>query len=146
MIGMILWARHSDRTRERSWHVIAACLLAAAGLVLAGQVTTLLAVILALTLVTVGISASKPPLWSMPTLFLSGPAAAAGIAVINSIGNLGGFVGPLMIGVIRQQTGSYAWGLYFVAALLALSALIVLLLAGQAKKPRPAEMPYPHSH
>ncbi|OQP33208.1 MFS transporter [Pantoea latae] len=146
VIGMILWARHSDRTRERSWHVIAACLLAAAGLVLAGQVTTLLAVILALTLVTVGISASKPPLWSMPTLFLSGPAAAAGIAVINSIGNLGGFVGPLMIGVIRQQTGSYAWGLYFVAALLALSALIVLLLAGQAKKPRPAEMPYPHSH
>ncbi|STS90046.1 tartrate dehydrogenase [Klebsiella variicola] len=68
---------------------------------------------LALTLVTVGISASKPPLWSMPTLFLSGPAAAAGIAAINSIGNLGGFVGPMMIGVIREQTGSYSWGPVF---------------------------------
>ncbi|BAN98346.1 hypothetical protein E05_35800 [Plautia stali symbiont] len=78
-----------------------------AGLIYAGNVSTLLAVIIALTLVTVGISASKPPLWSMPTLFLSGPAAAAGIATINSIGNLGGFVGPMMIGVIRQQTGSY---------------------------------------
>ncbi|EIW8843932.1 MFS transporter, partial [Klebsiella pneumoniae] len=82
------------------------------------------------------ISASKPPLWSMPTVFLSGPAAAAGIATINSIGNLGGFVGPMMIGVIRQQTGSYTWGLYFVAGLLALSALIVLILSARADKPQ----------
>lgn len=146
VLGMILWASHSDRTNERSWHVIAACLLAAAGLIYAGSVSTLLSVIVALTLVTVGISASKPPLWSMPTLFLSGPAAAAGIATINSIGNLGGFVGPMMIGVIRQQTGSYSWGLYFVAALLVLSALIVLMLSGNANKPRTADLPHPHTH
>lgn len=146
VIGMILWARHSDRRGERSWHVIGACLLAAAGLIYAGIVSTLLAVMIALTLVTVGISASKPPLWSMPTLFLSGPAAAAGIATINSIGNLGGFVGPMMIGVIRQQTGSYTWGLYFVAALLALSALIVLILAAQTPKPQSADLPHPHTH
>lgn len=146
VIGMILWARHSDRRGERSWHVIGACLLAAAGLIYAGNVSTLLAVIIALTLVTVGISASKPPLWSMPTLFLSGPAAAAGIATINSIGNLGGFVGPMMIGVIRQQTGSYTWGLYFVAALLALSALIVLILAAHTPKPQSADLPHPHTH
>lgn len=69
-------------------------------------------------------------------MFLSGPAAAAGIATINSIGNLGGFVGPMMIGVIRQQTGSYTWGLYFVAGLLALSALIVLILSARADKPQ----------
>lgn len=146
VIGMVLWARHSDRKNERSWHVIAACLLAAAGLIYAGNVSTLFAVILALTLVTVGISAAKPPLWSMPTLFLSGPAAAAGIATINSIGNLGGFVGPMMIGVIRQQTGSYTWGLYFVAGLLILSALTVLILAGNAKKPQTAKRPHPHTH
>ncbi len=66
VIAMILWARHSDRTKERSWHVIGACLLAAAGLIYAGNVSTLFTVIVALTLVTVGISASKPPLWSMP--------------------------------------------------------------------------------
>lgn len=146
VIAMILWARHSDRTGERSWHVIGACLLAVAGLVYAGNVSTLLTVILALTLVTVGISASKPPLWSMPTIFLSGPAAAAGIAAINSIGNLGGFFGPMMIGVIRQNTGSYTWGLYFVAGLLTLSAAIVLLLSVINKKPQTVDLPHPKIH
>lgn len=132
--AMVLWARHSDKTGERPWHVIAACLLAAVGLLFAGNAVTVVSVILALTLVNCGISASKPPLWSMPTLFLSGSAAAAGIATINSIGNLGGFVGPFMIGVIKEHTGSFTWGLYFVAALLVLSSLIVLLLSAMARK------------
>ncbi|WP_215845137.1 MFS transporter [Candidatus Pantoea bituminis] len=144
--AMVLWARHSDRTGERSWHVIGACLLAAGGLIYAGNVSSLLTVILALTIVTVGISASKPPLWSMPTLFLSGPAAAAGIATINSIGNLGGFVGPMMIGVIRQQTGSYTWGLYFVAALLGISSLVVLWLSAGNKKAQAIDLPHPKIH
>ncbi|WP_380178530.1 MFS transporter [Kalamiella sp. sgz302252] len=141
VIGMVLWARHSDRTGERSWHVIFACMLAAAGLIYAGSISSLLGVMLALTLVTLGISAAKPPLWSMPTLFLSGPAAAAGIATINSIGNLGGFVGPTVIGVIRQQTGSYTWGLWFVAGLLILSALIVLWLSSRQRKVERAHLP-----
>lgn len=123
-----------------------ACLLAAVGLVYAGNVSTLFSVILALTLVTVGISASKPPLWSMPTLFLSGPAAAAGIATINSIGNLGGFFGPTMIGIIREQTGSYTGGLYFVAALLVLSAVIVLILSRHTVKPQGTSLPHPRTH
>lgn len=146
VMGMILWARHSDRTQERRWHVIAACLLAIAGLVYAANVSTLLTVIVALTLVTVGISASKPPLWSMPGQFLSGSAAASGIAAINSIGNLGGFVGPLMVGVIRQHTGSYSLGLYFVAGLLAISALTVLVLSAKSYKPLSANLPHPHTH
>jgi MFS transporter, ACS family, tartrate transporter len=129
VVAMILWARHSDRTGERTWHVVLACLLAAAGLVLAGSAGGVDAVLLALTLVNIGISASKPPLWSMPTMFLSGSAAAAGIATINSIGNLGGFVGPAMIGWIKDQTGSFVGGLYFVGALLVLSAVLTLLLA-----------------
>jgi ACS family tartrate transporter-like MFS transporter len=132
--AMVLWARHSDKSGERPWHVIAACLLAAVGLVFAGSAATIVGVIVALTLVNCGISASKPPLWSMPTLFLSGSAAAAGIATINSIGNLGGFVGPFMIGVIKQHTGSFTWGLYFVAALLVLSSVTVLLLSAMARK------------
>jgi len=70
----------------------------------------------------------------MPTLFLSGPAAAAGIATINSIGNLGGFVGPFMIGLIKEHSGSYTWGLWFVAGLLVLSSLTVLLLSSMNKK------------
>lgn len=146
VVAMILWARHSDRKGERSWHVIAACLLAAAGLIYAGNITTLLGVIMALALVNIGISASKPPLWSMPTLFLSGPAAAAGIAVINSIGNLGGFAGPVVIGIIRQQTGSYTWGLYFVAGLLILSAFIVLLLSAGNKRAITDKLSQPEIH
>jgi ACS family tartrate transporter-like MFS transporter len=129
VIAMVLWARHSDRTGERTWHVVLMCLLAAAGLWLAGLSSSIAAVIAALTLVNIGISSSKPPLWSMPTMFLSGSAAAAGIATINSIGNLGGFVGPAMIGWIKDQTGSFVGGLYFVGGLLVLSALLTWLLS-----------------
>jgi ACS family tartrate transporter-like MFS transporter len=129
VIAMIAWARHSDRTGERTWHVVGACMLAAAGLFLAGGAGSLLAVLLALTIVNMGISAAKPPLWSMPTMFLSGPAAAAGIATINAIGNLGGFAGPAMIGWIKGWTGSFLGGLYFVAGLLVVSAAMTLVLA-----------------
>ena len=129
VVAMVLWARHSDHTGERTWHVVGACILASLGLVLAGFASTLLAVLLALTLVNIGISSAKPPLWSMPTMFLSGSAAAAGIATINSIGNLGGFVGPAMIGWIKDITGSFQAGLFFVAALLVLSAILTLVLA-----------------
>jgi ACS family tartrate transporter-like MFS transporter len=129
VVGMVLWARHSDRTGERSWHVVLACLLAALGLVLAGGTEGLAGVMLALCLVNLGISAAKPPLWAMPTMFLSGSAAAAGIATINSIGNLGGFVGPSVIGWVRGATGSFAGGLYVVAAALVVSAALTLLLS-----------------
>lgn len=134
VVGMVLWARHSDKSGERTWHVVAACLFASAGLAFATGATTVFAVLAALTLVNIGISASKPPLWSMPTLFLSGPAAAAGIATINSIGNLGGFVGPSMIGWIKDVTGSFAGGLYFVAALLVVSAIVTLVLSRTASE------------
>jgi ACS family tartrate transporter-like MFS transporter len=127
--AMVIWARHSDRSGERTWHVVGACLLASLGLVLAGFAGSVLAVLLALTLVNIGISSAKPPLWSMPTMFLSGSAAAAGIATINSIGNLGGFVGPAMIGWIKDLTGSFQGGLFFVAGLLVLSAVLTLVLA-----------------
>lgn len=134
VLAMYLWSWHSDKTNERTWHVIIASLAAAVGLVLAGLSETVVAVVAALVLVNVGISAAKPPLWSMPTLFLSGPAAAAGIATINSIGNLGGFAGPAMIGWIKDQTGHFAGGLYFVAGLLVLSAVLTLILARSVPK------------
>jgi ACS family tartrate transporter-like MFS transporter len=129
IVAMVVWARHSDRSGERTWHVVGACLLACLGLVLAGFAGSVTAVLLALTLVNIGISSAKPPLWSMPTLFLSGSAAAAGIATINSIGNLGGFVGPAMIGWIKDITGSFQGGLFFVAGLLIVSAVLTLVLA-----------------
>jgi ACS family tartrate transporter-like MFS transporter len=129
VIAMVWWSRHSDATGERTWHVAGACLLAAAGLAWAGVAVTLIGVVLALMVVNVGVSCAKPPLWAMPTRFLSGPAAAAGIAAINAIGNLGGFAGPVMIGWLKDLTGSFLGGLYFVAGLLLASALLVVLLA-----------------
>jgi len=109
--------------------VAVACRVAAAGFVWAGLAGGLLPALAALTLVNVGVSASKPPLWAMPGQFLAGPAAAAGIAVINALGNLGGLAGPAVIGWLRGVTGSFAGGLYFVAALLVLSAGLTLALS-----------------
>jgi ACS family tartrate transporter-like MFS transporter len=129
VIAMVLWARHSDRSGERIWHVVGPCLLAAGGLVYVGSAATIPGVLIALSLVNIGISAAKAPLWSLPTLFLSGSAAAAGIALINAIGNLGGFAGPYLIGWIKDQTGSFRGGLYAVAGLLLVSALLTLILA-----------------
>jgi len=134
VVGMVLWSRHSDRTGERTWHVVIACLVAAGGLMMASFAGTVIAVVAALAIVNIGVSCAKPPLWSMPTMFLSGTAAASGIATINSLGNLGGFAGPAMIGWIKQTTGSFAGGLYFVAALLTLSAIITLILARTGRK------------
>jgi len=136
VVAMVLWARHSDKANERTWHVVIACLTAAAGLALAGWAGSWVSVVAALTLVNIGISSAKPPLWAMPTMFLSGSAAAAGIATINSIGNLGGFVGPALIGWIKDTTGSFLGGLYFVSGLLVLSAVLTLVLS-RAKQVAP---------
>jgi MFS transporter, ACS family, tartrate transporter len=134
VVATILWAKHSDRTQERTWHVVIPCALACIGFIFAGEASTALFVILALVVVNVGISAAKAPLWAMPSMFLSGAGAAAGIAMINSIGNLGGFVGPFSIGWLKNSTGSYAAGLYVVGATLAMSAVITLLLSRKTKR------------
>jgi ACS family tartrate transporter-like MFS transporter len=135
VLAMVWWARHSDRTGERNWHVFIACLVAATGLGVAAYTTSLVPVVLALVLVSAGVSAAKPPLWSIPTQFLTGAAAATGIATINSIGNLGGFAGPFVIGWLKEQTGDYRSGLLSVAAALIFSAVLVLVLARQRSRP-----------
>lgn len=144
VVAMVLWSRHSDRTGERTWHVILACVAAAVGLVIAAGANSIVGLIAALTLVNVGISCAKPPLWSMPTAFLSGAAAATGIATINSIGNLGGFAGPAMIGWVKDQTGSFAGGLYFVAGLLVISAITTLLLSRSNQSGTPVATSHAH--
>lgn len=137
VVAMIVWARHSDKTQERTWHVVIPCVLACLGFVYAGQAANAVAIVAALVVVNVGISAAKAPLWAMPSMFLSGAGAAAGIATINSIGNLGGFVGPFAIGWLKHVTGGYAAGLYVVGATLAASAAITLVLSRKGEH-RPA--------
>ncbi|NHN86909.1 MFS transporter [Acetobacter musti] len=129
IVGMYVWAWHSDRTNERPFHVILPCLLAAAGLFLVNHAAGVVSVVAALAVVNVGITSAKSPFWSLPTMFLSGPGAAAGLATINSVGSLGGFVGPAMIGWIKTQTHDFTGGLYFVSALLILSAVVTFVVS-----------------
>lgn len=126
---MGLWARHSDRTGERFGHVALACLVGCAGLVVAGLVHTIaIPTVLFLAIAIAGVMAARPPFWQLPPEFLSGAKLAAGIAAINSIGNLGGFVGPSLIGWARDVTGSFTAGLMISAATLGVSALFTLSL------------------
>ena len=135
VLGMTLWARHSDRTLERTWHVAIPCTAACLGFIWAGSTHTALGVILALVIVNVGISAAKAPLWAMASTFLSGAGAAAGIAMINSVGNLGGFLGPYLIGWVKGRTGSYTGGLYGVGGTLGISAVLTLVLSRIDREP-----------
>ncbi|MGC1461104.1 MAG: MFS transporter [Terracidiphilus sp.] len=136
--AMIVWARHSDRTLERTWHVAIPCLVTFAGFVWAGETQAALAVILALMLVNIGVNGTKGPVWAMPSMFLTGASAAAGIGLINSMANVGGFVGPLLVGWLKDRLGSYPPGLYLVGAMSALSAVVVVALARQGNRRAPA--------
>ena len=127
-IGMVLVGRSSDRRRERRWHIAIPAALGALGLAMSVVLAenTILAM-MALTLATFGVLAVPPLFWSIPTAFLRGAAAAAGIAVINSFGNLAGFVGPYAVGWIRDATGSTGSGMYLIAACGLLSGVLVLI-------------------
>jgi ACS family tartrate transporter-like MFS transporter len=128
-IGMVAWCRHSDRTRERVWHIAIASVIAFAGLALSALLpeSPLLSV-LAVTAGATGTLAILPIFWTLPTARLSGVAAAGAIALINAIGNVGGFAGPFVIGWIRDATGSFRGGLVFVAGGALLTGAIALLI------------------
>jgi ACS family tartrate transporter-like MFS transporter len=123
-IGMLIWGASSDRHDERRWHFCVACLLAAVCLVGAGLLGSSFAALAVMSVATIGIYGSKPAFWPMPSAFLTGTAAAGGIALVNSIGNLGGYVGPFIVGWIKDSTGSFEAGLYFLAACALLSGII----------------------
>jgi ACS family tartrate transporter-like MFS transporter len=128
MAAMILWGRSSDRRKERIWHVALPSLLAAVGFAVASitQGAALLP-LLALSVAVIGLYATLAPLISLPASFLGGRAAAGGISVVYAIANLGAFLGPTIIGVLREQSGDYSSGMVALAAALLISAMIVLL-------------------
>jgi MFS transporter, ACS family, tartrate transporter len=127
-IGMVLWTRHSDATSERKWHMVIPCVIGAIGLIMAGIVESPTTSFLLLIVAGLGIYTSLPSFWPLPTAMLTGSAAAGGIALVNSIGNLGGFVGPYVVGLVKDLTGGFAGGLYLLAAFLLLAAVIVIVL------------------
>lgn len=128
-IGLVVVGARSDRARERRWHVAAPCLIGAVGFVLTVLVPATPAFALTtLSIAAFGIWGTLGPFWAIPTALLRGTAAAGGIALVNSIGNIGGFVGPYLMGWIRDATGGYTAGLLTLAAILVLGAVIVLRL------------------
>jgi MFS transporter, ACS family, tartrate transporter len=125
-IGMMTVAAHSDRTGERRWHTASCAGVAAVGLMIASLTNAPVASFAALSVAAVGLYSFTPPFWSLPTSFLRGDGAAAGIALINATGNLGGFLGPTIMGWMREATGDYLAGLRVLALAAAASGLLVL--------------------
>jgi len=123
-IGLVVWGRISDRMHERRWNLLVACLVSTLGLIIAGATMGTWWAMVGLSIATFGFYGSKGPFWSMPPMFLTGTAAAASIAWINSIGNLGGFFGPWYVGVMKDMTGSFAGGLYGLAFLCAMASFV----------------------
>jgi D-galactonate transporter len=129
LICMILVGRHSDRTRERRWHLAGPCILATIGFALCtqGGSSPALAAI-GMNLAVIGVVTSVPMFWALPTSFLGGAAAAAGIALVNCTGNLGGFFSPAIIGFLKTQTGTLNSGLIVIAGCMFASAILILTL------------------
>jgi len=131
-IGMVIVAAHSDRTGERRWHVAACAALAATGLAASSFSGSAVLALALLAAAAVGLYSATPPFWSLPTAFLRGDGAAAGIGLINSIGNLGGFVGPYLMGWMQGLTGDFRTGLRVLAASALLSGALVLIQTRRA--------------
>lgn len=127
-VAMLWNGFHSDKSAERRVHCAMAAILAGLGLICTGLfIGNAVLALIALTVAAMGILAAFPVFWSIPGAFLAGTAAAGGIALINCIGNLAGFVAPYMIGWLKTQTGSLAAGLYMVAGFEILAGVLLLL-------------------
>lgn len=127
-VVMIGWSRSSDRHGERKLHSAIPLAVATVAMLGAGLVTSPVIAITMISLALAGLYSFKSPFWALPTLFLTRSTAAISIAVINSIGNLGGFVGPFVIGMVKGTTNSAAAGLMFLSVLLAIAFIMTLMM------------------
>jgi len=137
-VAMVAVGAHSDRTGERRWHIAAPALVGALGFAASAAIESPVLALVALSLAASGIWSALGPFWTLPTAFLSGTAAAGGIALANSIGNLGGFAGPWALGLLKQATGSFAPGLLLLALSLVAVAALALRLPDPARATRGA--------
>jgi MFS transporter, ACS family, tartrate transporter len=127
-VVMVLVAKHSDSTGERRWHLALSAFAGAVALVASAAARTPSVSLLAISIAAAGVSSTAGPFWTLPAEFLEGTAAAGGIALINSTGNLAGFVGPSVVGLIRQATGSFAGGLITMAIAATVAGFIALAM------------------
>ncbi len=133
LAGMVLVSRSSDQRLERRYHAAIPALAGGMGWLLLGTTTSPVVSMLLLSLVAAGTYSLVGPFFSLPSEFLTGYAAACGIAIINSVGNLGGFAGPYAVGLIKDKTGSLHWGFAFVGMSMLVSAIFLMLLPKTAR-------------
>jgi MFS transporter, ACS family, tartrate transporter len=144
IIGMILFSQSSDRTGERVWHVVAPLLIGGLGLMLAGLAigTNAPLAIAAFSVAAFGISGSLPVFWNLPTAFLGATAAAAGIAFINSVGNISGYAAPQSVGLLHDFSGSYRLPMLALGAIVIIAGFLVPIATSlrptQARVPQQA--------
>lgn len=130
-MGMVLIGASSDHFAERRWHVAGSLALCMAGMLVLSMNAGVVGILAGASLAAMGIWGVLGPFWGLATAFLTGSAAAAGIALINSLGNLGGFAGPYLMGWVKADSGGFSEGFLFLAGLMALGALPVLLVKAE---------------
>ncbi len=146
LVAMILVSRHSDRTGERRWHVAGAAFTAAAGWLTVALAESPWLFVAGLAVALVGMKSMLPTFWTMPAAFLSGTAAAGGVALINSVANLGGFVGPKIIARVKTENGSFDDAFLIMAGVMLTGGLLTLLVRINRKPiPEPSPCPPPDS-
>jgi len=138
-IGLVHWGRHSDKTCERKWHVVMSFMAMAVGLGFASITASPIIEMAFICIAGWGIFSIMPPFWALPTAFLSGEGAAAGIAAINSIGTLSGYLGPKIFGQLRDWTGTDFAGLMFLSSCAVIGAVIMLVIGHNPALERPAQ-------
>lgn len=132
LFAMIFWARHSDAKSERRWHLALAAFLGAAGFIGSAMVPGPVEKVIFLSVAAMGVHAALPIFWTLPTAILRGTAAAGGIALINSIGNLGGYLGPVAVGALYSDEQGYGLGMIALSFGLIVAALLVLFTTTKA--------------
>jgi MFS transporter, ACS family, tartrate transporter len=133
-VTMVVVGRHSDATGERRWHIALSAVVGGVAMALTGFVRGVVPAIVLLSCATAGLASMLGPFWAFATSFLGGIGAAAGIALVNSVGNIGGFVGPNIVGFVREATSDFAAGLAIVGAILVAGGALVLTV-NPSKKP-----------
>ncbi len=136
-VGMVVTSRHSDRTGERRWHVAGGAVVAGAAFVATSFVQGLVPSLVLLSIAMLGLASMFGPFWTLATSFVHGVGAAAGIALINSVGNIGGFVGPYGIGYLRDATGGFSAGLVAIGVVVALGGALVLAVPDDSARRSP---------
>lgn len=132
-IAMVFWARHGDKTGERVWHVALPTLVAAAVIPVTSFVNSPFLAMVCVSIFACGVMCALATFWPLPTAFLSGAAAAAGVALVNSIGNMSGFFAPYITGFLADTTGSQSAGMWAISAAMVIAAIITISLGALPK-------------